>query len=396
MSIMKDRRVLIGLVVMCAVIASAIIWKVLTGKEVLLDQANRTYLVHGDVKIKKADSGSAWQKMDTSTVLEKGDSIETGQNSSADIVIGTDNDKLIKLGQKTKIEVEGVNPTRINMPEGKIIVSVKKIGHGSSFVVKTPTAICGARGTAWSEEADMAKTKISVFENDVFMNKIDINGRIKGRESIAKEGTERIILRDMPISAPGLISLEDAQDWLHWSKNIDYLRSGKVMVSDFDTKENFNNLDGAFGSWNTFYYDPNQSCKDELTDEVRFGDKGHSLKLTYDVDAPTSAYNGFFTKLEGIDISEYNYVVFHIKGDKDLGYTTKIKVELKNKSQIGKTTIDGITDEWKKYTLPLNQFVGINNFRNMQEFVIVFSDVDVTKKTGAIYVDDIYFTRNRD
>ena len=36
----------------------------------------------------------------------------------------------------------------------------------------------------------------------------------------------------------------------------------------------------------------------------------------------------------------------------------------------------------------------MNSFEDMKEFVIVFSDNNVTKKEGVIYIDDIYFSKN--
>jgi hypothetical protein len=124
------------------------------------------------------------------------------------------------------------------------------------------------------------------------------------------------------------------------------------------------------------------------------GDRGYSLKLTYDVDSPFSAYNGFFTNLMGIDISDYKYLVFYVKGDKKAGFTKSLNLELKNdKKQVGRLFVEGITDEWKKMVIPLGQFTGINDFKVMKEFVIVFSDIGVTKKEGVIYIDDIYFSK---
>ena len=57
-----------------------------------------------------------------------------------------------------------------------------------------------------------------------------------------------------------------------------------MLVNDFNKKENINNLDGPFGSWNIFYSDPNQHCKDEFSASERLGSSGYSLKLDYDVD----------------------------------------------------------------------------------------------------------------
>ena len=358
------------------------------------DQTNKIFLIKGDVKVRHAEEGSKWRQMDTSTVLQKGDAVKTAGDSTADIIIGPNAEKVLKVAEKSNVEFNEINPANLNFPQGKIMVAIKKLEPKSSFVVKTPTAICGARGTGWSEIVSPSETKICVFENAVFVKEVDEAGRPKRKEHTAKEGTERVLLKDEPISEAKTINEKDLSDWDYWHGNVKYLREGKILVNDFNRKENYNNLDGNFGSWNVFYADTNQYCKDELSEEERMGNSGYSLKLTYDVDTQFSAYNGFFTQLKGIDLSDYKYLIFYIKGDTKAGYTTKINLELKNRMQTGKTTVEGITDKWQKITVPLNRFSGINSFKEMKELVIVFSDLGVTKKQGIIYIDDIYFAKS--
>ena len=362
-------------------------------KELILDQTNKTFVVKGDVRIKKPGENSGWKNMDASTVLEKGDVVETGKDSSVDIVIGSNTEKTLKLCEKSHVEFQGVNPANLNVSGGKIFVTLKKLESKSSFVIKTPTAICGARGTAWVEEVTPDRTKTCVFESGVFAHEVGANGKPRRKEYVVDIGTQRTFEKDKPISAPEPISDLSMSEWKYWNKNITYLREGKILVNDFDRKENFNNLGGAFGSWNMFYWDTTQHCRDSFSETERVGNTGYGLKLDYDVDSTTSSYNGFFTNLMGIDLSKYNYLVFYIKGDATTGFTTKINLELKNRLLIGKTTLEGITDQWKRMVIPFSRFVGINDLTEMKEFVIVFSDINVTKKEGVIYLDDIYFTK---
>lgn len=219
-------------------------------------------------------------------------------------------------------------------------------------------------------------------------------GKPKAEKHTISEGTERVLMKGKPISEAKKINEDDLADWQYWNKNVAFLREGKLLVNDFNKKENINNLNGAFGSWVVFYSDANQHCRDEFTPFEKIGDTGYGLKLDYSVNSPFSAYNGFFTKLMDIDISDYKYLVFYIKGDKRAGFTTRVIAELKNARQTGKMTVDGITDEWKKLTLPLDKFTGITNFKEMKEFVIAFTDLTATKKEGVVYIDDIYFAKS--
>lgn len=362
-------------------------------KEIIFDQTNKIFVIKGDVKIKKAKGDAAWQKMDASAILEKGDVVETAEGATVDITIGGNAEKSVKVEGKSRVEFEGINPTALNFSKGKVLLALKKLEPKSSFTVKTPTAICGARGTGWSEETDGINTKVCVFENSIYAREVDARGRPGFKKHTVEEGTQRILQKNKPISGAQKIGGSDQEDWRYWNKNVSSLREGRILVNDFDGKDNYNNLGGPFGSWNIFYSDPNQHCKDELTSLEKTGDKGNSLKLDYDVDSPYSAYNGFFTNLMGIDISDYKYLIFSIKGDKEAGFTSKINIELKSKAQIGKMTVEGITDEWKRIVIPLNRFSGIGSFKDMKELVIVFSDLNVTKKAGVIYIDGIYFAK---
>ncbi len=381
------------LLISCIFILLYIFKVLLPEKELKLDQANKTFVVKGDVRIKKTGEGAGWHNMEASTVLEKGDTVETGKNSSVDIVIGNDTEKTIRLGEKSHVEFQGINPADLSVSQGKLLVALKKLEPKSSFVIKTPTAICGARGTGWIEEVLPEKTKVSVFESEIFAHEVGANGKRDPVENMVAAGTQRTLEKNKPISEIQTIRESDLEEWSYWYKFVISLRDGRILVDDFDRKENFNNLGGSFGSWNMFYSDPTQFCKDELTDLDRVGNEGYCLKLTYDVDSSFSAYNGFFTNLMGIDISSYKYLVFYIKGDAAAGFTTRINLELKNKAQIGKMSFDGITDGWQKVVLPIGDFAGINDLSDMKELVIVFSDINVSKKEGVIYIDDIYFSK---
>ena len=250
--------ILLGAMLFCVILFRFGPKILLKREETSLDQTNKAFIVSGDVRIKKAKDGTGWQKLESSTVLEKGDMVKTAAGSTVDISIGKNTDKAVKIAEKSTVGFEGINPTSLNFSEGKILVALKKLEPKSSFVVKTPTAICGARGTGWLEEAGPEKTRVCVFDSQVFMNKLDANGRPERGKHIAGEGTQAVISKDGPISESQTIGEGDLQDWRYWRKNIEFLRDGKMLVNDFDRKENFNNLGAAFGSWTVFYSDPNQ------------------------------------------------------------------------------------------------------------------------------------------
>ena len=169
--------------------------------------------------------------------------------------------------------------------------------------------------------------------------------------------------------------------------------SATLLVDDFNRGEKPNALGGDFGSWDKDPNDPTQKCMMSFDKANAFGGAGYALRLDYDVDSPNPAYNGFWSKLQGTDVSPYKNLEFYVKGDPSLGHSTQIKLELKNSKEVGRYLLKGIGDEWQKVTIPLKDFVGVTDWKTpLTEFVVVFDDITCTKKVGTIYLDEISFT----
>jgi len=167
------------------------------------------------------------------------------------------------------------------------------------------------------------------------------------------------------------------------------LAAEKLLIADFDSGTKPNNIQGDFGAWDKDPMDFTQSCFESFNGKVIRGAKGFSLRLDYDVDSPNPAYNGFWMKLNGEDLSGYSKLAFWVKGDKNKGYSKVFKLEFKNDiGEVGKFYVTGISEDWQKIEIPYIKFAGITDFSGMKEIVMVFEDRIATSKEGAIYLDD--------
>lgn len=192
--------------------------------------------------------------------------------------------------------------------------------------------------------------------------------------------------------------------------------SKELVLFDFEGETDganiSNQLGGESGVWNRDPRDENNSYTDadivEISDQS--GQPGHALKLTYSVESGVPAQNGFWTKLNQLDASDYDHLELDVKGDAQKGFTEIFKIEIKKYKgsekveRIKGSQTVSVASEWQTVSIPLNKMTGLVDFgdpeawahpaiarKDLDELVIVFHDRMVTKKTGAIYLDNLKF-----
>ena len=171
--------------------------------------------------------------------------------------------------------------------------------------------------------------------------------------------------------------------------------ANELVIADFDTGDKPNNIGGDFGGWDKDPNDDTQGTKMSFVSDDAKGDpSGYSIRLDYDVDSPNPAYNGFWMKLNGEDATAYNTLNFYVKGDEKAGYTKRVKIELKDMS--GKASpyiVSDVTDKWQKISIPFEKFRRIENWNSLNEFVVVFDDINSNPRSGTIYIDDVSLSK---
>ena len=94
--------------------------------------------------------------------------------------------------------------------------------------------------------------------------------------------------------------------------------------------------------------------------------------------------------MNGEDASAYNTLNFYIKGDAANGFTKRMKIELKDMTnKPSPYIVSGITDQWQKISIPFEKFRRITDWSAMNEFVVVFDDINSNPKTGTIFIDHV-------
>ncbi len=167
----------------------------------------------------------------------------------------------------------------------------------------------------------------------------------------------------------------------------------ELVIADFDTGDKPNNIGGDFGGWDKDPNDETQGTQMAFEADDALGDPaGYSIRLDYDVDSPNPAYNGFWMKLNGENATAYNTLNFYMKGDKAGNFTKRVKVELKDMSnKASPYIVTGVTDQWQKFSIPFSKFRRVTDWSSMNEFVVVFDDINSNPKAGTIFIDQISF-----
>lgn len=133
-----------------------------------------TFMI-GDVKKNSAE-------IQIGDIIKENDIIVTAANSFCDVKIG---ESIIRIKALTNVKIStlfkngNIENTTLGLDSGKMLCKPKKLLKEENFVVKTPTAVAGVRGTQFSIEADKEfTTRIKVFKGEVKVAK-----RVKQLES---------------------------------------------------------------------------------------------------------------------------------------------------------------------------------------------------------------------
>ena len=185
--------------------------------------------------------------------------------------------------------------------------------------------------------------------------------------------------------------------------------SGKtkaLIVYHFDEADIQKKLAVDFGTWELHPSYLTELVIVKPTDEKEAEEFGNILRVAYDVsiaeeDLPYANYpvfNGIWFRLADADLSDYDTLIFYVRGDSDLGFTRRFKVELKNnEGEIGKFYVNDIGNSWRRIEIPLAMIKTVSgkqlkSLKSMKEMTVVFEKEEVTNKKGVIYLDNIYFT----
>ncbi|MGZ6442447.1 MAG: FecR family protein [Pseudobdellovibrionaceae bacterium] len=179
------------------VIVSLIAISFLFEAQALADQMYGILMVvKGSVKIQNASKQSTDAKVGSK--VQVGDTIITGEDARAKVVMSDRN--VINVNPNTQVVISaykndaatGEKNVELNLLQGKVRNNVEQTydGEKSKFLIKTPTAVAGVRGTQFLAGFDPGTrmTSIVTFKGAVSLASIGANGKVIGAPVMVKKG----------------------------------------------------------------------------------------------------------------------------------------------------------------------------------------------------------------
>ncbi|WP_413943746.1 FecR domain-containing protein [Bdellovibrio sp. HCB-162] len=171
----------------------------------------------GSVKVQNAKAGTSDAKVGVK--VYEGDTVITAADSRAKIVMSDRN--VINVNPETKIQIakyendaaSGKKNVELNLLEGKVRNNVEQTydGEKSKFLIKTPTAVAGVRGTQFlaGYNPSTQMTSIVTFKGAVTLASVNSRGQIVGSAVVVRKGEATSAAPNAAPEAPKSMSKEE-------------------------------------------------------------------------------------------------------------------------------------------------------------------------------------------
>ncbi|OYZ12804.1 MAG: hypothetical protein B7Y39_18885 [Bdellovibrio sp. 28-41-41] len=167
-------------------------------------------IVKGSVEVESTKRGRETAKVGTK--VYPGDKITSFKDSRAKVVMADRNvfnlspDSQMSIGKYENDAKTGVKNVELDLTRGKIRSNVeqKYDGEKSQFLIKTPTAVAGVRGTQFltSFNATTQITEVVTFKGAVQVAPIMANGQVSNQVVIIKKGEMSSVKAGQEIPEP--------------------------------------------------------------------------------------------------------------------------------------------------------------------------------------------------
>lgn len=170
------------------------------------------YNLEGRVEILRSGE-TVWGDAVENMKLYSGDGIKTWQDSFVEVAFDKEKNNRCRIDPNTHVVILLKNTEKIELISGEMFTKLMKLAEGSTFEIRTPTAICGARGTSWGTIASSVRTVVEAFSDNIYAQGIDQNGNVMDEQTTVSEGSKSVVDQHEAPSAPERMSQQDSERW---------------------------------------------------------------------------------------------------------------------------------------------------------------------------------------
>ncbi|HOU35754.1 MAG TPA: FecR family protein [Candidatus Omnitrophota bacterium] len=146
-------------------------------------------------------------------VLEAGDKIKTSAGGAAELSFNEANTNVVRLGENTDVAMILADDEKLEMTTGEVFASVSELAGGSSFEIRTPTAVSGARGTDWVTKVSDEGTDVEAIDSVPYVRHFESAGKKSGQMTLIQPGQMTSVKRFQPPMQPRPMAAGRQQQW---------------------------------------------------------------------------------------------------------------------------------------------------------------------------------------
>ncbi|MBF0216199.1 MAG: FecR domain-containing protein [Candidatus Omnitrophica bacterium] len=144
----------------------------------------------GDVKLIRSQ-GTKESLPEKGMTLDPGDRVITGAGAFIQMNMDKKADSTARVDENSDLVIVMDKKNKFDLISGELYLSVTGASKRGGFVIKTPCAVAGARGTAWRTYTDGKRTEVSGIRDNVFVQGINSDGSVMEDKTWVSPGFER-------------------------------------------------------------------------------------------------------------------------------------------------------------------------------------------------------------
>ena len=220
--------------ILCVSVIMMVLLMACSGQSFCEEEGAKIIYLKGQVKVQRAGE-DFWILAKKGMMLNEKDKVKTFIGSDVEIALDSTSKNVIRLEPNTEVTLEDLRAKKLSLSKGKIFALVEALDPGSSFEVRTPTAVAGVAGSGMSVGTDGKNTTVGCFEDKAFVQGVDVDGKPMLEIVIIEEGFKRVVgTFEMPGELIALTGFERDQ-WSQFRENLsehlDWLREQRAAGS---------------------------------------------------------------------------------------------------------------------------------------------------------------------